>query len=773
MSCRSALLVVAVLAGRVFAAAPDTLTRVYTWPGSDDHPTANGTGFWAWQPERPESAGRPVLLDLRARNEAVAGAAGWVTRRGDRLLLGDGRPVRFWAVNRTGAASLEQLERQARELAQRGVNMIRIHGGASKTLLDFKTGRLDTVNREVIDQMHRAVVAAKRAGIYTFVSNSFFIIELHVKPSHELEGYTAEWLAANPRRDVPFGLVFLNDRLRGAFKGWLREFATAPNPYDPERTPLARDRAVAIFEILNEDNLFFFTFNPANWPPEQRTLAGGKFFRWLAQRYRKSGDVDAAATVRRVVAEWGGSPRPEDRIDAGTLQLASAAEMGDPRAPARRMADQMRFLAEVQREFHVEMTAMLRAEGFGGLVSPSNWTTAHPGLLLDLEYETYRAGDIIDRHAYFAPAIAEEKVKHRIGAGDTFLGFSMLAGPASSPSNVKQVAGYPSAMSEFAWVNYNAAGVEGPVVSAAYFSLVDFDVPVWFALAPQLWSTRLGKWEVSRPGVLGQFPGAALLFRRGDVTEAPVVVREGRTLESIYRREPARINPPKGFDSTRDDPAQRDTKAAAAAAIDPLAMMVGKVEVSFDEDEDLVSPRVAELIDRENSRVTSITGELVTDWRRGLFSVDAARSQAVSGFLRHAGRIELRDVAWESQNAFGSLLAIALDDRPLAASRQILVQVGAVDRLRGFASEPIKVNWQGGEYVAQRVTNPGTGAWEVEPVRATLTLKRAAGRVIDAVALDENGRELAPVAGRVEGEHFVLPLPEQAIYTLIRLRAAD
>ena len=756
-----------------FAAPPDILARVYAWPGAEDLPSANGSGFWPWRPEGAAAADAPLRLDLRGLNEPIAGASGWVTRRGDKLLLGDGQPVRFWAVNSTGAAPLPQLERMARDLAQRGVNMIRIHGGAKKTLLDLKSGQLDTVNPLVIDQMHRAVAAARQAGIYTFVSNSLFIIELHVQPSYELEGYTAEWLAAHPGRDVPFGLVFLNDRLRGAFKGWLRELATAPNPYHPQRTPLAEDRSVAIFEILNEDNLFFFTFNPANWPPEQRALAGAKFFHWLAERYRKTGDIDAAGTVRRVAAEWGAPARPEDRIEAGTLQLASAAEMGDPRAPARRMADQIRFLAEVQRGFHAEMTAMLRDEGYGGLVSPSNWTTAHPGLLLDLEYETYRAGDIIDRHAYFAPAVAQEKVKHRIGAGDTFLGFSMLAGPASSPTNVKQVAGYPSAMSEFAWVNYNAASVEGPLVSAAYFSLVDFDVPVWFALAPQLWSARLGKWEVSRPGVLGQFPGAALLFRRGDVAEAPVVVREGRTLDSIYRREPARIVPPKGFDSTRHDPAQRSAKATNTAAIDPLAMMVGKVEVSYEDDEDQVSPRLAELIDREQGRVTSITGELVTDWHRGLFTLNTRRSQAASGFLRRARRIELGDVIFESQNAFGALLAIALDDRPLATSGSILVQVGAVDRLRGFASEPVPVKWQGSDYVAQRVTQPGGEAWEVEPIQATLTLKGAAGRVRSAVALDENGRETLRLEGRSNGSDFVLTLPPQAIYTLITLRPLD
>lgn len=769
MSSRLVLLAFLVLAASHPSAAAEVRERFYLWPPGPDHPATTGAEFWTWRHDDAAAPGAGTrLLDLRGLNEPVAGERGWVRRQGDKLVLGDGRPVRFWAVNSTGNAPLADLERAAAELASRGVNLIRIHGGASKTLLDFKTGRLDTVNPAVIDQMHKAVVAAKQAGIYTFVSNSFFIIQLNVKASYELEGYTQAWLDANPGRHVPFGLVFLNDRLRGAFKGWLRTFATAPNPYDPQRTPLAQDRSVAVFEILNEDNLFFYTFNPANWPPEQRVLAGRKFFRWVAETYRRDGDADAAATVRRVAAEWGG-PQPGDDLAQGTLALGSAAQMGDPRSPARRMSDQMRFLAEVQRDFHAEMTALLREAGYGGLVSPSNWTTAHPPILLDLEHEIYRTGDIIDRHAYFAPAVAQEKVKHRIGAGDTFLGFSILAQPAASPTNVKQTAGYPSAMSEFAWVNHNAAGVEAPLVSAAYFSLVDFDVPVWFALGPKLWSETYGKWAVGRPSVLGQFPGAALLFRRGDVAEAPVVVREGRTLDSIHRREPARIVAPKGFDSTRDDPAQRAAGGSGSGAVDPLAMMVGKVELSYKTDVDEISPRLGEFIDRRNGRVTSITGEVITDWHRGLVTVNAPRSQAVAGFLRAAGRIELGDVAFEARNAFGALLAIALDDRPLATSRRILVQVGAVDRLTGFAAEPLPVTWQGADHVGHRITDTGRLPWQVERVHATITLKGRGGRVRSVTALDEGGRAARSVTGREEGRDYGLTLPTEAIYTLVEL----
>jgi hypothetical protein len=308
-------------------------------------------------------------------------------------------------------------------------------------------------------------------------------------------------------------------------------------------------------------------------------------------------------------------------------------------------------------------------------------------------------------------------------------------------------------------------------VSAAYFSLIDFDMPVWFALGRGVTSDRFGKWVSGRPGVMGQFPGAALLFRRGDVAEAPVVVREGRTLRSIERGEPARLSPPKGFDATRDEGFRlQESGAEGSGAIDPLAMMVGKVEVTFDRDEDEVSPRLGEFIDRDRGRVTSMTGEVTTDWHRGLVTVNTPRAQGVSGFLREAGTVDLGGVGVASGNAFGAVLAIALDDRPLRDSERILLQVGAMDRLTGARTTLIPLEWQGRQYAGHRVESVGQPPWQVERVRAEVTLKGAAGRVLKVTALDENGRAKGAVAGKAVGADYVVPLPEEVIYTIVELR---
>ena len=250
-----------------------------------------------------------------------------------------------------------------------------------------------------------------------------------------------------------------------------------------------------------------------------------------------------------------------------------------------------------------------------------------------------------------------------------------------------------------------------------------------------------------------------------------MVVREGRTLGAIYRREPARILPPRGFDSTRDDPALRGQgDSAAHAAIDARAMLVGKVEVNFETDADEISPALASCIDPAGGRVRSATGELVADWRDAVLTIDTARCQGATGFLGSKGRVELRDVVFECGNTFAAVLAISLDDRPLAEAEEILLQVGLPDRPTGFSTEPLKVTWKGRDYTGHRIRSMGRMPWQVERADGRVTLKRLGGRLVSATSLDEQLRAKVAVPVNTSGADAVIPLPPEAMYVLLRLR---
>src|SRR5687768_7556524 len=81
-------------------------------------------GKWAFVPPRDDFSSNS-MLDLRYLNERVAGESGYVTlsKDGNDFLLGNGKPARFWALNTSYDKA--NLDRHARFLAKRGINMVR------------------------------------------------------------------------------------------------------------------------------------------------------------------------------------------------------------------------------------------------------------------------------------------------------------------------------------------------------------------------------------------------------------------------------------------------------------------------------------------------------------------------------------------------------------------------------------------------------------------------------------------------------------------------
>src|SRR5262245_15975768 len=109
---RAVLLLFALLAGLALAAEP---------------------GRWAFDP-KPDDFRADALLDLRSLNAPITG---FVRASADgEFLDGSGQPLRFWAVNTSVQDPLppyslfpkRDLDRHARWLAKRGVNMVRWHG---------------------------------------------------------------------------------------------------------------------------------------------------------------------------------------------------------------------------------------------------------------------------------------------------------------------------------------------------------------------------------------------------------------------------------------------------------------------------------------------------------------------------------------------------------------------------------------------------------------------------------------------------------------------
>ena len=686
-------------------------------------------GCFAYEPGA-DRFGADALLDLRGLNEKTAGAAGAVRRKGDRFVLGDGKPVRFFAVNVSSgnaAQSRDSVDYLARRLAKLGVNMVRFHS----PLFD-RTGDPAKVDARKLDDLHYLIAAMKRQGIYTKVS-FYFPLWFDIKPRYGIPGFQS---TANKR---PFALLYFQPRMQEIYRSWAKALLTTRNPYT--KLPIAKDPAVAIVEIINEDSYFFWTFGKKNIPPVHWQRLEKLYGDWLVKKY----GPDARSRAKLLDA-W--------HMTAGGLKQGGAQKV-------RRMRDQVRFLAEHQRTFYEDTVRHFKKDlGYRGLISCSNWTTADSALLDTIERYTYTAGDVIDRHGYFGGQHKGDGAGYSVRNGHTFTDRPAVLHPDKLPIQVLQIAdtqGYPHIISELGWTHPNRYRGDATLLAAAYGCLQGTDAMFFFAVGSNfLADTSMGKFPVGVPATVGTFPAAAVLYRRGDVRQPPPVLRLVVGPEDLYSLSGKTGSTAEALDALRkkDIPAAR--KASATAAIDPLAFYVGPVVRTLDAKATPVATDLSKYIDRSKKTIASVTGELRWDYRQGVVRVDTPRSQAAAGFLAKAGALKLADVTIDCKNEYAAIIVTALDDLPLAKSRKILIQAMTEDRPYGFRAA-------GG-----RITNLGAYPFGIRRIDAAITLKLAGGGKAKVTALDENGYATDKAAkAAATGDGVKIDLAADSIYHVV------
>jgi hypothetical protein len=704
-------------------------------------------GYFPFEPP-PDSFSPDALLDLRSLNEKVAGETGFVRRDGAGFVLGNGNPVRFWAVN-VGPNNIAQnhasIDYLARDLAKLGVNMVRCHG----PIFDARTDPAN-VNARRLDDIFYLVAALKRQGIYTMVS-FYFPLWFDVRPSYGIPGYDTI------NNKAPFALLYFDPRMQEIYKSWARALLTTKNPYTG--VPLAKEPAVGIIEIINEDSLFFWTFTKQNIPAVQWQKLETLYAQWLAKRY---GSVDAA------LAAWGGERLDDDDPAAGRVGLYEAWHMtrdgvkaGGPNK-VKRVGDQVRFLAELQRGFYASRVKYFRDDlGAGSMISASNWQVADPVTLDALERYTYTAGDVIDRHGYFGGKHEGQGASYSVRVGHTFENLAAVTVPDRLPLQFVQVDNYPQIISEIGWTNPNRYRADATFLASAYGALQGVDGFYFFAVGSNFMrDTAMNKFALSCPVIAGTFPAAALQYRRGDVAEGDEAVHQVVRLEDLYAMKGSGISSAAALDELRrKDIPEGGEASGAVSQLDPLTFYVGRVVRAFGDDPEQSKQRdVSAYIDRDKKTIRSLTGQLLWNYGSGLALVNTPRSQGAAGFLARAGRIELGDVAIQSQNEFGSVMVIALDDQPLATSKRILIQAMTEEQPYGFETE------------GNKITDLGGSPFGVKKLAVTVALKLKGAGQPKVIALDENGyatdKRVVTRGDGVQGP-LTIELAPDAIYHIV------
>jgi hypothetical protein len=119
------------------------------------------------------------------------------------------------------------------------------------------------------------------------------------------------------------------------------------------------------------------------------------------------------------------------------------------------------------------------------------------------------------------------------------------------------------------------------------------------------------------------------------------------------------------------------------------------------------------------------------------------------------------------QNEFASVVVVALDDKPIAKSGRVLVQVGTSCRPTGWKERPMKVPTKEGSVNGARIVEVGKGPWQVVKTHGEIAILNTA--LTKATVLDPNGMAMValPVAKTSHG--VKITLPEDALYICLEL----
>ncbi len=713
----------------------------------------------SWPFVHPEDRfGSNAVLDLRGMNEKTAGESGFVRLGADgQFVRGDGTPIRFWACG-SGEYQKDskELASHARFLAKIGVNLVRLHTQIAPV---GKNPELTEVNQKEIDGIWRAVAAFRREGIYVVIS-PYWANDKHVT-RWGIDGYTGD-------ADL-WGLLFFNETLQRGYKAWVRALYEPSNPYTG--IPLAKDPAVAIIQVQNEDGMFFWTMQ--GMKPHQKALLGSEFANWLKMKY---GSLENASKG------WDGFSARGDDLDRGIVDIMLIWEWTQDQTggKAARLADQLEFFAQTQRKFYADIADYYHKElGCQQLINASNWITADGVRLNDVERYTDTADDVLAVNRYFTGVHEGKNNGWRIDPGDRYTNNPGVLNPRDLPTNLKQVVGHPILVTESSWVNPLDDQSEGPFLIAAYQSLTGVAGYCWFTATaaqfdndPYYDFLNMGgqhpfrKWSCSTPALMGNFPAAAMMYRCGFLRQGDAVVVEHRSLADLWQRRMPAIAEDKGFDPNRM--AGERGEKVNGGVVDPLAFLVGPVRVTYGGDE---KPNeiadVSKWIDREHKIITSNTGQIRLDYGRGVCTIDAPAAQGVSGFLGQVGPVRLSTMDVDCHNDHASILAVSMDGLALGESKQILVQMGTRARPEGWIEQV--ATWTSADHktVNQgfQIINTGHMPFRMASADARITIRNSI--VKTATVLDTAGYPTGKIDLDSSGGQASFKAPADAMYVVL------
>ncbi|MFO1043100.1 MAG: hypothetical protein U0941_15015 [Planctomycetaceae bacterium] len=713
-------------------------------PGETPIAAASEADWFAFDPSA-DSFQKPSVIDLRSLNEKVAGEHGFITAKDGHFVHSQsGETVRFWAVNGPFAKNREDLQREARQLAKYGVNLVRLHGP-----MFGKRGEVDPAR---VQHAINVVETMKAEGIYTHLSIYF---PLWFDPPADLE-----WMRGYDGKTHSFATLYFNAKFQEKYRSWWKAVLTTPSSTSGKR--LIDEPALFGAELINEDSFFFWTFNDKQIPDLQLKEIERQFGEWLKAKY---GSFD------KTFAAWKGQKVARDNPDENRIGFRPLWNIAHERT--QRDQDTAMFLTEIQRRFYSDSSKFLRQLGFQGQITASNWVTASPEVLGPLEKYSYTVGDFIDRHGYFGCRNEGDASEWSLRDGHFYVDRSALKFESEEPGKPAAFVhpgmdvhynNQPSMISETTWNRPNRHRTEAPVYLAVFGALQDSDGIVHFAKDGIDWSVKPGyfmqPWTLTAPSQMGQFPAAALIYRRGLVKTGSVMADVKLAVDDLLKLKGTPLPQDAAFDELRLKDVPTGTTVSPGQRIDPLIHFVGRTDVTFlppgsKSSSSTNLQALSAFIDHKAKTVTSSTKELKLDWGRGVLTINAAAVQGASGNLSAAGEVKLSDVTLTIPRDVAHALVVSLDGQSLSASKRMLLQVMTEEKATGFRTEPAGDR-------RHRIVSIGQNPWLVRKIEGTVQFQRADANTLNVTCLNPYGEPTS-----LTSSGGVIKLQPDTIYYLI------
>jgi hypothetical protein len=577
----------------------------------------------------------PVNLSFLNRDDRPAGRSGFVRAEGDRFVLGNGSPARFWGGNIAASSLLstphENIPRQAHRMARLGFNLMRIHhhdsGWVKPNVFDprFKdTRHLSAQSLETLDWWIKCL---KDEGIYVW-------LDMHVgRELTAADGITGGHEEIARAKGKLLGFCYFNEQVQELMKEFQRNYLNHLNPHTNLRY---KDDPAVMGVLLTNENDLSLHYGNLVLPDYKNTFHNAiwdRGYKAFAEKYGLSPSLLYKTWV------------------AGPSKI---------------------YLIDIEHNFNELMISDLRGMGLKAPIATTNFWGGEAVYALPALAD----GDMIDVHSY--------------GKSEAFDANPRYQGNYVSRVAAGQVYGKPLTISEWNVEYPKADRFTSPLYVASIASLQGWDAPMLFTysanfplsaarIIPETWST------LHDPAISGVMPAAALAYRQGHISPARKTYCLALDPGQLFGRDLIPDN-----SATIRTLAEQSKLTIGMPAVKELPWLKPSRPSN---DTIILTDPDHDFIPEGQSVVRSDTDELTRDWVQGTQTIDTPRTQSVSGWI--GGKtMKTKDATFETSTKKAVIALSSVDNQPLTASR--LIMITAIARVlpspgnkMPFLSEPV------------------------------------------------------------------------------------